>query len=297
MRYATADAFRTALDIRLKRRAAESGGPLDRMRKYVAFERLLARLHIIAPDRYVLKGGYALDLRLGDRARSTQDLDVAVTESEAEVVHDLALASTLDLTDYFQFEFNRTRALDNLDEATAVRFSIQSFVADKRFELFRLDVGVEGLGTAHPEALTGGDFLTFADDALVEHRVVPLSQHVAEKIHAYTRIYSHVHGSSRVKDLIDLVLISSHLTLFATDLSRALFTTFSTRRFQTIPVFLPRPPAAWETPYRGLANEVALEQRLEEGWEAASAFLNPVLGGDVAAEAVWSPDDRSWIVL
>lgn len=68
MKYATADAFRAALDARLKRQAIESGMTLPRLRKYIAFERLLARLLVIAPERYVLKGGYALDVRLHDRA-------------------------------------------------------------------------------------------------------------------------------------------------------------------------------------------------------------------------------------
>ena len=42
-----------------------------RDRKRVAFDRLLARLAATAPDRWLLKGGFALDLRLAERARST----------------------------------------------------------------------------------------------------------------------------------------------------------------------------------------------------------------------------------
>jgi hypothetical protein len=45
---------------------------LDRLRKQVVFERLIARLVVAAPNRWVLKGGFALDLRLGARARSTK---------------------------------------------------------------------------------------------------------------------------------------------------------------------------------------------------------------------------------
>jgi len=47
-----------------------SGVSLVRLRKSVAFDRLLARLFTVAPDRWVLKGGLALDYRLGTKARN-----------------------------------------------------------------------------------------------------------------------------------------------------------------------------------------------------------------------------------
>lgn len=72
MRYRDATAFRTALEQRLKDRAAGDGAQLARDRKRVAFDRLLARLLTVAEGRWLLKGGFALDLRLAARARSTK---------------------------------------------------------------------------------------------------------------------------------------------------------------------------------------------------------------------------------
>lgn len=51
MRYATANAFRTALETRLPARARESGVSVVRLRKTVVFDRLIARLLIVAPRR------------------------------------------------------------------------------------------------------------------------------------------------------------------------------------------------------------------------------------------------------
>lgn len=68
MRYGDAAAFRQALEQRLRTRAAGDGARLARDRKRVAFERLLARLNEVAPGNWLLKGGFALDLRLADRA-------------------------------------------------------------------------------------------------------------------------------------------------------------------------------------------------------------------------------------
>ena len=70
MKYATPQAFERALSDRLMRQAAEQGLELDRLRKRVAFERFLARLFGRASSRWVLKGGYALELREGGKARA-----------------------------------------------------------------------------------------------------------------------------------------------------------------------------------------------------------------------------------
>ena len=77
MKYASASAFRQALETRLLALSRDDGVPLVRLRKSVAFDRLLARLFAVAPDRWVLKGGLALDYRLGKKARTTMDIDLA----------------------------------------------------------------------------------------------------------------------------------------------------------------------------------------------------------------------------
>ena len=88
MRYPTAAAFRRALEDRLKALAGNDAAGLARYRKRVAFDRLLARLVVAAPDGWVLKGGFALDLRLADRARSTKDVDLAWHAEERALLED-----------------------------------------------------------------------------------------------------------------------------------------------------------------------------------------------------------------
>lgn len=55
MRYATAGAFRAALEQRLLTLAQQTGVPLVRLRKLVVFDRLMARLMAVAPNRWILK--------------------------------------------------------------------------------------------------------------------------------------------------------------------------------------------------------------------------------------------------
>ena len=67
MRYADAEAFRTALETRLRQSSADTQN-LSRRRRIVAFDRLLARLAVADHRSWVLKGGAALDGRFLDCA-------------------------------------------------------------------------------------------------------------------------------------------------------------------------------------------------------------------------------------
>ncbi|MFO7301829.1 MAG: nucleotidyl transferase AbiEii/AbiGii toxin family protein, partial [Acidobacteriota bacterium] len=72
--------LRTALEARLLERAKRDNTDLQRLRRQVAFDRLLARLFSTdaAVRGWVLKGGYALELRFR-QARTTRDLDLTIT--------------------------------------------------------------------------------------------------------------------------------------------------------------------------------------------------------------------------
>jgi hypothetical protein len=75
------------------------------------FDRLLARLVVVAPNRWVLKGALALDFRLGDRTRTTKDMDLAREDDEEAATADFISAQAVDLGDFFVFDIQKTRSL------------------------------------------------------------------------------------------------------------------------------------------------------------------------------------------
>ena len=93
-KYATATAFRMALEDRLNTYAKQHGSDLHRMRKQVAFERLLSRLSNSSPNKFFLKGGYAMELRI-DQARTTRDLDL-ILNSKKHIEEEVQRALILD---------------------------------------------------------------------------------------------------------------------------------------------------------------------------------------------------------
>jgi len=81
--YATARAFRRALEDRLSKIAETEQVQVNRLRREVAFDRLLMRLFRTDAAPWVLKGGYALELRFRT-ARSTLDIDLTVSRVMAD---------------------------------------------------------------------------------------------------------------------------------------------------------------------------------------------------------------------
>jgi hypothetical protein len=293
VKYATAAAFRTALEQRLLTASRQGEVSLVLLRKLVAFEQLLARLLVVAPDRWILKGAVALHFRLGTRFRTTKDIDLGRWDDERAAAEDFAVAEQVDLGDHFRFVTVRTTKLDQLLEGAAVRYHVSAYVAGRRFEELAVDVGFSDPPTMEPERLRGPDLLSFAEIEAVEVPALPLAPHVAEKVHAYTRSYSGG-ASTHVKDLVDLVLIPSRFPLDAGPLWSALRTTFDARATHPLPAALPPPPDEWRTGYRRMAAEAGLDPDVLVGYGQARAFLDPVLAGTAPDNALWVLGRWTW---
>jgi hypothetical protein len=293
MRYATAAAFRQALDDRLKAEAAKTGLGLARLRKRVAFELFLRRLVAVAPDRWVLKGALALDFRFDSTTRPTRDMDLGRADDEQAAVEDLTAAQQLALDDFFTFVVRRTEALDDTDDFRAIRFHVTAELAGRVFDQFVVDVGFADSISSKPDEIETTDLLSFAGIERIRVPALPLSQHIAEKVHAYTRTYgASGRASTRPKDLVDVLLIAGSEPLDAASLRKALVDTFEERDQQPLPSSLPPPPSTWDEPYRRLAAEVDVEQELDKAFALAAEFLDPILAS--RADGEWDPRRRTW---
>lgn len=112
MRYASARAFRNALNARLREQAC-AGEDLARLQRRLAYERLLVRLFGLVGETWILKGGYALKLRLGGKARATQDLDFHAPTG-VDLLDVLQEAAEQELGDFFRFVVQPPDRADSL---------------------------------------------------------------------------------------------------------------------------------------------------------------------------------------
>jgi hypothetical protein len=206
MKYATDSAFRMALEERLRREALDTGIPLVRLRKTVAFDRLLARMVRTSPEAWLLKGGFALQLLIENDARTTKDVDLLLRQVGVDAHEMLVDASLEELGDGFVFTVAEPTAPP---AETAVRMAVESRLDGRLFESFHVDVGTGDPVLDAPDRRIVTGLLGFAE---IEPTIVPcypVTQHVAEKLHALSRRRA-LAVNSRVKDLVDIVVLAAH---------------------------------------------------------------------------------------
>lgn len=284
--YTSATALRTALEARLLDRAKHNDEDLQRLRRRVAFDRLLARLFSgdAAVRGWVLKGGYALELRFR-HARTTRDLDLTVagvgTDSGGVPIADLrnhvVRAALIRLPDFFVFEVgNATLELDQAPEGGA-RFPVDARLDGRSFVKFHIDLGSGDAVLEPVDEIAGEDWLGFAGIAPSVVPALSLEQHWAEKLHAYS-LPREGRTNTRVKDLVDLVLLIERESLSADRVRASVEATFKRRRTHDVPQELLPPPADWNRPFAALAAECQLAHTPETALAAVAAFWRSVRG-------------------
>lgn len=278
-RYATPAALRAALEDRLKAMAAEQGLDLQRLRRQVAFDRLLCRLFRHAESPWLLKGGYAMELRIRS-ARTTRDIDLALRrlpegarDWNPVAMRDLLTqASDVDLGDGFAFVIGEP-TLD-LDAAPygGSRFPIDARMAGRRFISFHLDVSAGDVLREPFELLEGHDWLGFAGILPPQMPAISREEQFAEKLHAYS-LPRGGRPNSRVKDLVDLVLLVESDTLELVRLRQSIEATFRRRDTHPVPSSLEPPPQTWAGPFADLASECGLGQDLVAAFALVAKFF------------------------
>lgn len=293
-RYATAAAFKQALETRL-RTASSNGLDFARRRQLLVFDRFLARIAHEFGEQVILKGGIVVELRL-ERARTTKDIDLRLVGAPERVPDHLKAATSLDLGDFMRFEVTPDAEHPEITNEGMLyegqRYRVACSLAGKPYgQPFGLDVAFAEPIFGEPDIVIAEDVLGFAGIQPPSLRVYPLETHIAEKLHAYT--LPRKHPNSRVKDLPDMALLAGVRTIDAHQLRAALEQTFTSRKIQTVPKALPQPPPAWAAPYAHMAADDELRWRdLAELTRAVEAFLNPVLTG---VSGIWQPQAWAWL--
>lgn len=215
--FSSAKAFRTSLEERLKARARKEGLDLQRLRRQIAFDRLLARLFFDPEGLWVLKGGYAMELQF-ESARSTIDLDLTVRHrpsgrtGTASVLRALRMEVERSLGDFFEFRIGQP-SLDLVGAPYGgARYPVDSVMDGRTFVKFHVDISVGDVLVDPLQQIQCTDWLAFADVAPPLVTMTSREQQFAEKLHAYTLPRST--PNSRVRDLVDLVLLAkAHLDI------------------------------------------------------------------------------------
>jgi len=125
------------------------------------------------------------------------------------------------------------------------------------------------------ETIICRDWLGFAGIESAQVRMIAREQQFAEKIHAYTLPRSA--ANSRVKDLVDLALLIGSGGLDRQRILDALRLTFERRGTHDLPAGLVAPPADWQIPFQGLAEECGLQTDVAAVFAGVQEYFEEVL--------------------
>ncbi len=289
--YETPLAFKQALETHLRAR----GKNIVRERQILIFDRFLARVSVVMGEAIILKGGFALELRL-HRARTTNDIDFRAIGNPKEILSKLQQAGQLQIPDFLSFEIEVDSKNPSIKTEGMIyegkRFRAEAKLAGKLFgQPFGIDVAFAEKLVSKPKKITCADTLAFAGIAPPSILVYPIEAHIAEKLHAYTLPRKQI--NSRIKDLPDLGLLSQIQDLDSKELMKAIKHTFKSRNTHDIPTKLPEPPSSWVKPYQRMAKEDELPwENIADLFQSVKNFIDPVL--DKTLVIRWSHTKLRW---
>jgi Nucleotidyl transferase AbiEii toxin, Type IV TA system len=200
-------------------------------------------------------------------------------------------AANIDLDDFLVYSPRFEERGGRGQQAVAYRMDCE--LAGRFFERIAVDVGLDDPLVRQADLVATPGLLDFAGFGAFQVPALPLEQQVAEKLHAYSREYGRG-ASTRVKDLLDIVLIATSEGLNGSLLREALEAIFIARGTHELPPFLSGPPADWRVAYGRAAEELAMDLTLDQAYELAASILNPVLTGTAAEGAEWDPTTLAW---
>lgn len=288
-------ALNTALSAAAKAQAQETGQSQNDLMKMAYLDRFLCRVFDNDEADWVLKGGTGMLSRVPE-ARTTKDIDVATSVGDIDAAEE-ALTGLVarDIGDHLTFELEASE--DSIDATlhpgvTGQRLFYRMRDQQTRKPLMRVPVDM----TVEPAPIGGIDTFSPRHRILPKrglptapYRLYPVPDQIADKVTATMQSYGPNRHSTRVKDLVDLVVIARTQTV---DLDR-LRAALAAQHHRTDDYASFTPPAQWRRDYPHMAKQVPAIGPFHD-FDGATALVrklvDPALDTDGRSGLTWKPD-------
>ena len=280
-KYHTPHALLQAINDRLRVISEKEPISVTHLRRHLAFDRFLVRLFLMKNCPWILKGGYAMELRT-HRGRATKDLDLAMLEGQlssdssqhkSRIIYDLLVdAVSVELNDFFIFEISNTSLQLFSPPEGGFRFPVRSVLDGKTFTKFHIDIGMGDINRQPFEKLKSRDWLGFAGIETVPFLAISKEQQFAEKLYVYT--IPRNRKNSRVKDIVDMILLIKNKELSSSKVIESTHAVFKHYGTHEIPNELLPPPSEWEASFSQLAEECGLNIDIVTAFNELSSYYS-----------------------
>lgn len=273
-------AFRRSLQDRIRNEARRRGTDTAQLRRAFFLQRFLARVFSVPGDRWLLKGGAALLVRLPD-ARYSRDVDLLHTAAAVEdALSELQMIVEDDSDlDPFRFVMAPPRVMTTGIAGAQVQVSV--YYGAMLLEEFPVDLSTEvvPIGDVEYRSPTPPMMPIEGLAPMPDFALYPLAQQIADKVCAMYEIHNG-QPSTRFHDLVDLVLIVTNWPIDAPAV-RAALRAEAARRSLTLPTTIGLPASMWAAGYARLAKTVTAlptaAHTVDGALRIVSAHLNPLL--------------------
>lgn len=289
-----------ALEQAVKAAARRSGQDVGRAVEGFYAGRLLERVFSEERKPFVLKGGRGILARTLD-ARYTTDTDFLYRGDDLEeALGELKRLASKDLGDRMEFRFvsaDKIAATQEYRNGCRARFEVVLDGTRRKSEI-AIDLVADPVELGKADLVTPANRLDVKGLAVFDYLVYPVERTVADKVCATMQAYPGGRKSSRVKDLVDLVLHVTRYAMAGSDLSKAIEREAGMRRIGLLDAF--RVPDSWLGPREGAYRKAAAEAKIPDRWlgvadaeRVVKACVDPAIRLQVEG-LEWDPEALEW---
>jgi hypothetical protein len=198
---------------------------------------------------FLLKGGVAIELRVGGGARATKDVDL-VFFGDPERLGEILDEDLAEPYSVFSFE---PQGVETRREGLFRQVDVKLLFRGRSWATVKLEVAQPDSQATDAEEVEAISIDEFGIEGPRMVRCLSLRYQIAQKLHAVTQLFE-VGENERFRDLIDLI-ICRDLVADLAEVREACVDTFQARGLHAWPPSL-EVPDAWAEPYMALAEEM-----------------------------------------
>lgn len=287
-----------ALEQAVKAAAKKAPYDVDKAVRGFYFDRFLCRVFSETPPAFVIKGGQGMLARtVGTRA--TRDIDLLFKKQNLdEAVEELKRVASIDLEDFITYRFESARPIAVTQEyRDGMSVEFVPLLGSKAQQKISVDLVVDQVTCDNPDVVDPVNRLEIAGLKVADYLVYPIVCTIADKICAIIQRYPENRPSSRVKDLIDLVIILNTQSFEAAPLHNQIVLEHALRKMGSFEGFAV--PESWRAqPYSKQYQALLRESQKAAEYptvESAEELVRKCLEElDSNPAACWNPKRLAW---
>ncbi|WP_329781935.1 nucleotidyl transferase AbiEii/AbiGii toxin family protein [Parolsenella catena] len=295
--------YKTAAALEMAVKAAARKSDQDTSRAIQDFYpgRLLERVFSEENSRFVLKGGRSVLARTVD-ARYTRDTDFLYEGDNLDkALEELKRLAATDLGDFIEFKFVSASSIAEEQEYRSGYRVVFTPVlgGTKKMSDVSIDLVVDQVPTSDADIVKPANRLDIEGLPVFDYHIYPAVCAIADKTCATMQTYTGNRPSSRVRDLVDIVVYLTTETIDGHSLSTRLALEMRLRGLSSPGCFTI--PQEWRTAsfsktYAKCAKEANLPkgwQKIEAAEQLAKKCIDPAISGE-AESMSWNPEELEW---